>query len=409
MSSIKLTTLENGLRIATDPVPHVESAAVGVWVGVGTRDEDLRHNGVAHMVEHMLFKGTKNRNAQTIAEELENVGGQMNAYTGREVTSYHAHVLKNDVPLALDVLGDMILNSILPLDEIERERDVILQEIGMSVDTPDDLIFDEYYKVAYPNQALGAPILGTTEIIAGMTKATLQSYIDTFYTPSRMVICGAGNINHDEFVQQAEALFKHLPQDKPIPHLPASCEGGEIRISKKLEQIHFILGFQGLSLHNENYYSGQALSSLLGGGMSSRLFQEVREKRGLVYSIFSFKSAWQDDGQFGIYAGTGPEKMPEILPIVREEISKATHTLTDQEIDRAKMQMKSSVLMGRESMMRRVDKLARHLLHHNRPYDPAAEIIKIDAIEKKSVESVAAHIFGGKQTFVSLGPDLPSS
>ena len=278
MTQIQTTTLPNGLRIITDTVPSVDSVALGIWAGVGTRDEDLVHNGAAHMVEHMLFKGTAKRNALEIAEVIENVGGHMNAYTSREVTSYHIHLLKEDMGLALDVLADMYQHSTLPPEEIERERQVILQEIGMCHDTPDDLVFDHYYETAYPGQALGAPILGTNEIVSNMSRDALQGHITRLYTPARTVISAAGNLDHDEFVARVAALFDALPADTDHVKKPADYQGGEHRAAKDLEQSHFILGFQGLSRLDDDYYTAQALSSVLGGGMSSRLFQEVAGK-----------------------------------------------------------------------------------------------------------------------------------
>ena len=209
---IKLTTLSNGLRIVTDRVPYVESVVLGVWAGVGTRNEDLSVNGAAHMVEHMLFKGTASRNAREIVEAIENVGGHMNAYTGREVTSYHIHLLKEDLPLAVDVLSDMVQHSTMPEEEIEQERGVILQEIGMCNDTPDDIIFDHYFETAYPEQALGAPILGTAEIITEMNREALMAYVKRLYTPSRLVICASGNFDHDDFVRRVENAFTALPE-----------------------------------------------------------------------------------------------------------------------------------------------------------------------------------------------------
>ena len=404
MTGIKTTTLDNDIRIITDHVPSMESVALGVWVGVGTRNEELMHNGVAHMVEHMLFKGTDTRSAQDIVSQIEDVGGSMNAYTSRELTSYHVHLLKDDAALGLDVIGDMYKNASLPQEEVERERDVILQEIGMCNDTPDDLVFDLYSETAYPDQALGAPILGKANKIQVMERSTLMDYICRFYTPSRTVISAAGGVDHEEIVAQVDKIFRGLPPDIHHGKAAADYRGGEIRMQKDLEQAHFILGFQGISRLDEDYYAAQALSSILGGGMSSRLFQEVREKRGLVYSIFSYHSAYQDDGQFGIYAGTGPDKLEEIVPVICDEILKIGSTLTEEELERAKSQLKAGTLMGRESMMTRADQHAKYMLFREKAFDQAALIAAIDAIDLNAIKRAADKIFSTKTTLAALGP-----
>ena len=410
MTSPKLTTLPNGLRVISDHTPSMHSVAVGIWAGVGTRHEELSNNGAAHMLEHMMFKGTTKRDAQQIVESIESLGGHMNAYTSREVTSYHTHMLKDDLGLALDVLSDMYTNSTLPDDEIERERQVILQEIGMCHDTPDDLVFDNFYEAAYPEQTLGAPILGTADHVANMSREALNEFMTGFYSPSRTVVSAAGHIDHDELVEKVAELFKDMPEDKDFTPKPAAYQGSDHRVQKDLEQAHFILGFQSFSRLDEKYYTAQALSSLLGGGMSSRLFQEVREKRGLVYSIFSFNSAYQDDGQFGIYAGTGPDSLEEIIPVISDEIVKVTQNVTEQEVERAKAQLKSHLLIGRESMMTRADQHAKHLIFKKSVFDVEETLKKIDAIDAAAIKAVAAQIFSSKPNLAALGPlqKLPS-
>lgn len=404
MSGIQTTTLENGLRVVTDTVPSMHSVALGIWVGVGTRHENLAQNGVAHMVEHMLFKGTKKRNAFEIAEELENVGASVNAYTSREITSYHVHLLSQDTQLGLDVMADMYLNSTLPPEEIERERGVILQEIGMSNDTPDDLVFDIYSETAYPKQSLGAPILGRAHNIEAMSQQDLQGYIDEFYKPSNTVISAAGGVDHDEFVSQVRTLFAHQTQSEASTYKAADYKGGEIRLPKELEQSHFILGFQGLARTDEDYYTAQTLSTILGSGMSSRLFQEVREKRGLVYSIFSYHSGYQDDGQFGIYAGTGPEKLDEIIPVVCDEVLKVGQDVTEEELTRAKSQLKAGLLMGRESMMTRADQQAKYMLFRDSAFDADILIDQIESVDTAAIKRIAEKIFSSKPTLAALGP-----
>mgnify|MGYP003391884421 CR=1 FL=1 len=404
MSEIKTTTLSNGLRVMTDRVPHVDSVAAGVWANVGTRNENLEHNGVAHLVEHMLFKGTPTRTPAQIAEVIENVGGNMNAYTSREVTSYHVHGLKEDLGLSMEVLGDILQNSTLSAEELERERQVILQEIGMTEDTPDDIVFDNYYETAYPKQSIGAPILGKADIIKSIQRETLVDYVQRFYTPSRLVVAAAGNVEHDAYVEMVEKLFTRLPQDVPENIAAPRYEGGDHRVEKELEQSHIVLGFQGIPRLDDDYYAVQTMATILGGGMSSRLFQEVREKRGLVYSIFSFHSAYMDDGQFAIYTGTSPKDLAELIPVVCDEIGKIMHDITDVELNRAKTQLRVELLMGRESMMTRANQMAKHMLFYQRPPNVDEMLDRISHVDKASVLRVAKRIFSGKPTIAGLGP-----
>ncbi len=402
--SIQQTTLPNGLRVITDTVPSVDSVALGVWVNVGTRDEDMTHNGTAHMVEHMMFKGTPTRTALQIAEQIEDVGGHVNAYTGREGTAYHIHLLKDHLKLAVDILADIVQHSTMPDEEIERERHVILQEIGMSLDTPDDLVFDHYQETAYPGQTLGAPILGTADIVTNMRRDTLMGYVQRFYTPSNLVISAAGNVNHDDLVDMVATQFTDLPDNSPHVPVPARYEGGETRTEKELEQSHIVLGFRGVSRVDENYYSAVLLATILGGGMSSRLFQEIREKRGLVYSIFSFHSPYQDDGQFAVYAGTGPGDLPELLPVLCDELCKIQGNITNDELTRARAQMKASLLMSRESMMTRANQQAKHVLHFNEILDIEDKLRKIDAVQIDDLHKIAEKILLSTPTLAALGP-----
>ena len=402
--SIELTKLKNGLRVITDHVSTVDSVALGVWADVGTRDEDMTHNGVAHMVEHMMFKGTKRRTAAGIVEEIEDAGGNVNAWTSREMTSYHIHLLKEDVSMAVDILADVLQHSTMPEDEIERERHVILQEIGMTNDTPDDLVFDHYQETAYPGQAIGAPILGTADIVKGMAKDTLHHYVRQFYTPSRLVLAAAGNVQHDDFVNLAEKMFDALPADQKNGHQKASYKGGESRAEKELEQSHIILGFQGISRLDDQYYAAILLSTILGGGMSSRLFQEVREKRGLVYSIFCHHSAYQDDGQFVIYAGTGPGDIPKMIPVLCDEIKKIVGTVTEEELKRAKAQIRAGLLMAQESMMSRANQIAKTLVHFDKILDLKDKLRLIEAVTVNDVQAIAQLIFSTQPTLAALGP-----
>ena len=398
-----MSTLPNGLRVVTDTIKSVESVAMGVWIGSGARAETATNNGTAHMVEHMLFKGTAKRNAKEIVSEIESVGGQMNAYTSREVTSYHIHLMKDHAGLAMDVLSDMVQGSTLPQEEIERERQVILQEIGMTQDTPDDLIFDLYQQTAYDGQSVGAPILGTSDHITHMPRETLQKFIDAHYTPDNMVLSVAGNMDHDACVALAGDLFTGKASDTNISHKAAQYTGGERRAEKELEQTHVILGFEGVSRLDETYYAAQALSAVLGGGMSSRLFQEVREKRGLAYSVFSFHSGYQDTGQFGVYAATSPEDVADLVPVICGEALKIMDDIKDDELARAKHQLKSSIAMGRESMMTRADQHAKFLLQRNKVFSQDEVLKRIDGLTRDTLHAAAQSIFTRKPTLCAHG------
>ncbi len=402
--TVIVSTLENGLRVVTDTVSKVETAAIGVWVNAGTRHESAQTNGIAHMLEHMAFKGTKRRTSCEIAEEIEAVGGYLNAATSREATAYYARVLKDDVPLAFDILGDILQESVFDLAEIERERDVILQEIGQAYDTPDDIIFDYFQSTAYPDQSMGWPILGTVDVVRKLNRETITSYMNQHYTPSRMVLVAAGKVEHDDILKLAQDHFGGM-SDRDVPNIePASYIGGDFRQKRDLEQVHTLMGFEGLAVDHEDYYAVSMLANILGGGMSSRLFQEVREKRGLVYSIYAFKSSYSDSGLFGIYAGTGQEQMKELVPVICDEIAKVAESIQEEEICRTKAQLKASLMMGLESTTTRCEYLAQHMLHYGRPILPDELVQRIEAVDRQTIMRVAQEIFSSDMTFVTLGP-----
>ncbi|HHY01820.1 MAG TPA: insulinase family protein, partial [Paracoccus sp.] len=287
MSDIQITTLPNGLRVASRHMPGLHSASVGVWVNAGGRDERPEQNGIAHFLEHMAFKGTPRRNALQIAEAIEDVGGYINAYTSRDVTAYYARVLSGDVALALDVIGDIVLNPLFDQREIEVERGVILQEIGQSLDTPDDVIFDWLQEAAYPDQPIGRTILGPAERVSGFSRDDLSRFVAEHYGPGQMIVAAAGAVDHDALVRQAEQIFGHLPALAGVARQGAVWQGAEARRVKRLEQAHFALAFEGPGYLDPDFYSAQIWTAALGGGMSSRLFQKIREERGLCYSIFA--------------------------------------------------------------------------------------------------------------------------
>jgi predicted Zn-dependent peptidase len=403
-SSIRITTLPNGLRVATDTMPHVESATVGIWTSCGARNETAAENGVAHLLEHMLFKGTECRSAQQIAEEIEAVGGQMNAYTARENTAYYARVLKEDVGLAVDIVADLLQHSVFDEDELARERSVVLQEIGQANDTPDDIIFDHFQSAAFPGQPMGRPVLGTPDTVSNMSRAALTGYLRTHYVPTELVLTAAGAVDHDRLVEQALAQFDHLPTTKPPAAQPIDYRGGDFRDEQDLEQLHFLLGFQAAAIGDADYYAQSVLSTVLGGGMSSRLFQEVREKRGLVYSIYTFASAYRESGLFGIYAGTGPTEIAELVPVVCDEVQKVMDHIGAAEIDRARAQIKAGLLMSMESTMSRAEQLGQHLLLFGRSIPTQEIIAKIDAVDAEALKAAAAKLFGSRPTIAAIGP-----
>lgn len=402
--TVRITTLENGLRVITDDIPGVATASLGLWVQVGARYEPASINGISHFLEHMAFKGTRTRSAKQIAEEIENVGGHLNAYTSRENTAYHARILANDVPLAVDLIADIIQNSTFEEEEIARERDVILQEIGQSFDTPDDIIFDYFQETAFPNHPLGRPILGTPEIVNKITRDDLNTYIKREYSAERMVFAAAGAVDHDHIVDLCNKGFTQLSSHSTENFKKAAYQGGHFFDKRKLEQVHLVLGFESCPANHPDHYSLSVFSNLLGGGMSSRLFQEVREKRGLVYTIYSFKSSFQDSGLFSIYAGTGEHQVDELLPTIKDVLRDFPNTLEDKEIERSKAQLKAGTLMSLESTSARCEKLAQHLMVFNRPIPPEEVIEKVNAVTREDIIRVATQLLAKPPTFAALGP-----
>ncbi|MBC7908258.1 MAG: insulinase family protein, partial [Rhodospirillaceae bacterium] len=347
--SIRETRLASGLRVVSDPMATVESASLGVWVDAGTRHEPPAVNGISHMLEHMAFKGTERRTARDIAEQMDAVGGHLNAYTARDHTAYYAKILKEDTGLALDIVADILQHSTMDGEELAREQDVVVQEIGQANDTPDDIIFDHFQATAFPDQPLGRPVLGTEELVRAMNRDTILSYMGEHYSAPRMVLAAAGRVDHDQLVAEAERAFARLSTAPDMQPERARYVGGDFREERDIEQVNLVVGFDGVSYDDPDYYAASVLSTLLGGGMSSRLFQEVREKRGLVYSIYSFTSSYNDGGLFGIYAGTGEDEVTELVPVMCEEVVKVTAGVSPDELQRARAQLKASILMSLES------------------------------------------------------------
>ncbi len=402
--TVRVTTLENGLRVITDPMTSVETASVGVWVEVGARHEHPEVNGVSHLLEHMAFKGTERRNARQIAEEIEAVGGQLNAYTSREQTAFFAKTLKEDLGLAVDILSDIIRNPTLEADELERERAVILQEIHQCHDTPDDVIFDHFQATAFPGQPLGRPVLGSVELIRDMERETVVDFMRGHYNGNRMVLSAAGAVDHDQVVAMARERLGDTPEGNGFDRQGAAYKGGDFRESRDLEQVHLVFGFEGLPYHDDDFYAASVLSTLFGGGMSSRLFQEARENRGLVYSIYTFVSCYSDGGVFGIYAGTGQDETEELIPLVCDECKKVADKVHEDEVKRARAQLKANVLMSLESSSSRCEQRARQLTIYGRPIPMDELVEKIEAVDTEAVRRVAERFFASVPTFAAMGP-----
>lgn len=402
--TLTLTTLPNGMRVLTDAMDTVETASLGVWVDVGTRHEPAEINGVAHVLEHMAFKGTERRSARAIAEEIEAVGGHLNAYTSREHTAYYAKVLANDAPLAVDILADILQHSVFDQTELERERAVILQEIGQANDTPDDIIYDLFQEEAYPGQPMGRPVLGRPEIIRDLSREAVSGYLTKNYGAEGMILTAAGRVDHDRLVEQAEKLFAGLPRRGTASTEPASYVGGDHREERDLEQVHVMLGFPGFGFRDPDYYAASVLSAAFGGGMSSRLFQEIREKRGLVYSIYSFVHAYSDGGLFGVYAGTGEDEVAELMPVLCEEIVGLSKGLDAGELQRARAQLKAGILMSLESTSARCEQQANHMLVFGTPLDVRDLVAKIEAVDEAALLRVAQRLQGTRPTLTALGP-----
>lgn len=404
MTKIRETRLPSGLKVVTDPMETVETVSLGVWVDAGTRHEPEEINGVSHLLEHMAFKGTARRSALDIAEEMDAVGGHLNAYTARDHTAYYAKVLKEDAALALDIIADILQHSTLDPEELAREQAVVVQEINQAIDTPDDIIFDHFQATAYPDQPLGRPVLGSEELVRAMSRDQIMGYLRGNYSAPRMVLSASGRIDHDYLVAAAQAAFSQLPPHVPAVTGQARYVGGDYREERDLEQVHVVAGFDGVAYDDPDYYAASVLSTLLGGGMSSRLFQEVREKRGLVYSIYSFASSYSDGGLFGVYAGTGEDEVAELIPVMCDEIVKVCGGVREEEVQRARAQLKASILMSLESSTSRCEQLARQVVIYGRPV-PVAEVVdRIESISAEDCARVARRLFAGTPTFAAIGP-----
>ena len=401
--STAVTRLKNGLRVVSHTMPHLGTVALGVWIASGARHEAPEEHGISHLLEHMAFKGTARRSAQEIAEEIEQVGGELNAATSLDTTYYYARVLKDDVGIALDILADIIQNPRYSEDELERERDVILQEIAATKDSPDDLIYDLLQDAAFPNQPLGRPILGTPESVSSFTTTDLRTFLAARYRADCMVLSAAGNIEHDVLVRHAEALFGGLNPGESVPMQPARYVGGPRLSEKPFEQAHVMMAYEGMSYLDPDFYAAQVFSGLFGGGMSSRLFQEIREKRGLCYSIYS--SAWglADTGLLTVHAATGADMLGQLVEVVQSEFARGANELpSEREVQRAKAQLKTGLVMSLESSVSRAEQMARQLLAFDRLLEPKELLDRVERVSAAHVRDTAARLVTKRPLTVAL-------
>ena len=407
--SVSVTTLDNGIRVVTHEMPHLETVSLGVWISAGSRHERADQHGISHMLEHMAFKGTTSRSARDIAYEVEAVGGDINAATSFESTAYTVRVMKNDVPLGMNILGDILSNPRFADEEISREHGVIIQEIGAARDIPDDLVFDMFQEAAFPDQPLGRPILGTPETVRSFGAADLRDYMGEHYLGGSTVISAAGAIVHSELVELAKrnfAGFKASKKADPVGQSKAAYKGGEALHARDLEQTHILIGFKGMPYSDDDFYATQVLSGILGGGMSSRLFQEVREKRGLCYSVYAFHWAFHDAGLFGVYAATGNDQLAELTPVLCQELRRTMSDITAEEVARVRAQVRTGIALSLESSGTRAGQIARQIMLFDRII-PVQEIVdKIEKIDEEQVMAVARRLFANEELTLAVIGDL---
>jgi predicted Zn-dependent peptidase len=410
--TIRITTLDNGLRIATDNVAHAGTVALSAVCGSGARSELQDEHGLAHVLEHMAFKGTARRTAEGIAEEIENVGGDMNAATGVEQTSYDVRVLPRDLGLAVDLLGDILLHPAFDSGELEREKNVIVQEIGAVEDTPDDLVYDLMQNVCFGGgQALGRSILGTPQTVHALNRDDIVRFRDTHYCASNMVVSAAGAIDHDQLVDLVGNHFSTIGGKTTPATSPARWTGGDLRVKRDLEQAHVILAFPGVPLLDDGIYATQVFANIVGGGMSSRLFREVRERRGLAYSVHAFHWAFSDVGLMGVYAGASEGDLPELMRVVRSEMEQAVTDITARELDKAKAQMRMGLELANEQITTRTERLARQLQVFGRPIGDDEIRAKLESVTLAAVMAAGAQMLAQPPSLTAIGPigTLPES
>ena len=411
--AVTRTVLPGGLRVITESLPSVRSVAFGIWAGIGSRDEDTDHAGATHYLEHLLFKGTPKRTALEISATMDAVGGELNAFTGKEYTCYYARVLDADLPLAIDVLSDMVTSSLIEPRDVEAERGVILEEIAMNDDDPSDSVHEAFVAKLFGDTPLGRPILGTVNSINSITREQIAEHYHARYTPPDLVVAAAGNLEHARVVDAVRQSFSHVLSGDAAPAGPrlagtarlAEAGTGVRLVSRGIEQANLVLGCEGLSRTDDRRFALGVLNAALGGGMSSRLFQEIREKRGLAYSVYSFSSQHADTGIWGVYVGCLPSKADEVLAICRDEVAKViSGGLDDAELERGKGQLRGSIVLGLEDPSSRMSRLGKAELSYPR-LEPVDEILaSISAVTHDDVRRVAAEVLARPKVLAVVGP-----
>jgi predicted Zn-dependent peptidase len=406
-SRYQKTVLDNGLRVITEEIPYLRSVSIGVWVVTGSRDERPHENGISHFIEHLLFKGTEKRTAFDIAKEIDSVGGTLNAFTGREYTCFYAKVIDRNLPLAIDLLSDIFLHSLMDSKDVERERMVILQEIKMVEDTPDDYIHDLFNRVCWGDHPLGFPIYGTSELVQSFSRDQLHQFFKENYPPDRIIVCAAGSLKHQEVVDLIETTFGKIPKaDRPRERSKPDAISTTNIWKRDLEQVHFCLGTRGLQYNHSLRFASYVLNTILGGGMSSRLFQEIRENRGLAYSVYSYLPTYIDSGLTVVYAGTSEDSFQQVIQLVLNEFNqlKEGH-LKNGELETSKEQLKGNLLLSMESSDNLMTRLAKNEIYFQ-SYLPVGMILKgIDQVQGETVRQLADEIFDERLFCLTvLGP-----
>ena len=399
--TITESRISNGIRVISQSMPNFSSVSLGIWAEVGSRNELEGEQGISHLLEHMAFKGTKSRTAKEIAMEIENVGGDINAATSVERTSYFVRMLKNDIEIGISILSDIMQNSIFDPIELDKEKHVIFQELASYRDSPDDSVFENFQSAAYQGQAIGRSILGNRETLINIKSDDLMSYLKKFYHSNNLTIVATGSVDHNQLHNLCEMYFEPIHAGKTPLTKKAEYKPSQIRESRDIEQAHIIYAFEGCSYHDDDLYVAHLFSNILGGGMSSRLFQNIRENRGLAYSVFSFSSSYKDTGIFGIYSATSPDKVNEYSEAVANEILNSEKSITDQEIDKAKKQLKAGLLMSSESPAARMNQIARQISIYDRVIDISETLDRVDSIKKEHITNFVSETFKSKKLTIS--------
>ncbi len=409
MTAPRIHRLANGFTVAAEPMAGVETIAVGLHVDCGARHEEAQTNGLAHLFEHMVFKGAGGRSARQISEAVENVGGYLNAFTSRDQTAFQARLLGEHLDLGVELIGDMIRKPHFEPDDLAREKDVVLQELGEARDLPDDIINDHFHSTAWPGQAFGRPVLGEEETIAAIGVDDLRGWTREHYRPQGMVLAAAGKVDIDQLIELAEARFGDMePAPRPVPEA-ASYQGGSFVERRRLESAHILFGWEGVSYFDEAYYPLLLFSQAAGEGSSSRLFQSIREDRGLAYSVGSSVAAWRDTGMLTVYLATARREAQHATDLSRELFRAAARDLSPEELARAKAQIRATILMALESVQSRADRLGFQTLVHGEPLDPATIIARVDACTLDEVRAVGARLIEGRETLATVGPALKAA